>query len=125
MKKGNLSNVPAPYIYVDAESLFMRAGIFSDSPIGEYRSKLVQLIKHVNVGVVLDKNGRITKTDIEKSPFVYTMIFRYSRKDLVKFLRHEKAVILVSEQREKEFSWSNLAVSINNSAESILAGLGV
>jgi hypothetical protein len=124
MKDKNLSNIPAPYVYVDAESLFIFTGLFRRQPKPHYNNKLITIMREVNIGMFIDTKGKISKRIMDKSPFVFTTFLKGDIPKLVKTLKTEKTFVLVAPEREGFFSWANCAVSIENSVESILNGLG-
>lgn len=124
MKGKTLSNIPAPYVFVDAESLFDFSGIFKITPKMRYRKKLESLMRVVNVGMFIDKKGKISERRLEKSQFIYTLAHKCKYKEMVDIMRDHSSFILISAKRAKIFSWSRCAVDIENSVEDILAELG-
>jgi hypothetical protein len=122
MKNHNLSNIPAPYIYVDAGSLFSSGGFFTKAqPRLQHKKKIEDLMRVVNIGMFLEDFGGISERVINKSPFIYTSFIHGNIPWLVKRLRAEKTVILVEPERMFKFSPSTAVRDINFSVDSILA----
>lgn len=124
MRKGTLSCVPAPYVYVDGESLFEKS-LFRLSPRIQYATKLTKLMREVNVAVFLDKKGKVTEGDLSKSPFLYTRVVEATIQELVKILRAEGQAIFIGDKRRSQFSAYGIAYSLDASLQEILDGVRV
>lgn len=122
MKKGKLSNAPAPSVYIDGASLFLR-GKFGYSPNMRYVNKLSRLMKFVNVVIFIERRGMLTKRAVEKSPFAFTSILESSPEHLVRFLRKNKMCIFASQDRA-ESRFSGYAYLLDANVENILAEVG-
>jgi len=102
MKKGNLSNVPAPYVYIDGASLYFKSK-FGRSPKLLYIKKLIALLREANVVIYLDKKGKLSAKDLEKSPFAYTEIVVMKQDKFKRFLKRNRLNVFVSLDRAKNF----------------------
>ncbi len=125
MIKGNLSRRPAPYIYIDGESLFEKTW-FGVTPKRKYVDKLVKLMAEINVVIVLFKGGRVSKRAVEKSPFTYMDILEMSKDKFIKYLhRKQNTAILISEERVEEFAGISIWSYLDYSVDTILGALGL
>jgi hypothetical protein len=100
MKDGNLSNKPARFVFVDAESLFyfkvipvLKAGV---------NEKLRALLREFNVTLYLDKRSRRLRMD-HMIDVISTDVFFDKRKNLPEMLKSLNAIFLVSIERTMEF----------------------
>lgn len=122
MKKGNLSNVPAPYVIIDGESLY-EFSWFTVAPKREYIEKLEGVIRSANISIYLDQRSKLTKRDIEKSPFSFTDILVMDHNKFMTHLRKTKNWIFCSSERMGKFS--GRSVPIDTSPATILAEVGL
>ena len=124
MRKGTLNCNPAPYVYIDGESLFEKS-LFRLSPKVQYATKLRKIMRELNVAIFLDKKGKVREGDLSKSPFLYTRVVEATILDLVKMLRAEGQAIFISDERRSQFSAYGVAYSLDASTQEILDGVRV
>lgn len=122
MKGGNLSNVPAPYVYIDGESLFEKT-LFSRSPRSQYISKMSKIIRTMNIAVFVDYGGKVTEGDLFKSQFPFTRVVKASIPEMVATLRSEGQCIFIGDERRDKFSAYGIAYSLDASVQQILDGV--
>lgn len=102
MKGGNLSNVPAPSVYLDGASLFFKSK-FGASPKLLYIKKITRLLREANVIVYFEKRARPNSKKFKDSVFPYTEIVEMSRDKFKRFLKKNRINLFVSGDRAKYF----------------------
>ena len=122
MKNGNLSNVPAPYVIIDGESLY-EVSWFTIAPKREYIEKLENVIRRANISIYLEPRSKITKRDIEKSPFSFTDILVMDHNKFMTHLRKKKDVVFCASERMGKFS--GRCSPLDTSPATILAEVGI
>jgi hypothetical protein len=121
MKKGRISNIPAPYLYIDGRALFFESK-FGYSPNLKYTNKLAKLMRYVNISIFIEDKKIFKKINLEKSPFLYTEILKQDLKSFIKFLQKNKLHVFTSENRVSLFLGRSYLLDI--SVENILAKVG-
>lgn len=122
MMKGTLSSVPAPYVYIDGESLFEKT-LFRVSPKAKYAPKLSKIIRELNIAIFLDKDGKVREGDLAKSPFLYTRAIECSVSEIVKLLREERQAIFIGNERRAKFSAYGVAYLLDATTQEIIDGV--
>jgi len=112
MKKGNISNVSAPYIYIDGISLF-ETSFFGVKPKEEYIKKLIGVLREMNVIIFLESSGKINERDLVKAEFPYSDVIKTSIEKFRKYLQKERILVYANEERSKLFSGNCALLSAN------------
>lgn len=102
MRKGDLSNVPAPSVYLDGASLFFKSK-FGLSPKLLYVKKVTALLREANVIVFLEKGGKVSRRKMEKSAFPYTELVVMRRDKFKNFIKKNRINLFVSGDRIGEY----------------------
>lgn len=121
MIKGNLSNIPAKYLYIEGDSLF-EFKFFGKTPRKKFIPKIVRFMREVNVCIVLTKTGRLTKNDLHNSPFTFSDIQIFKKEEIFKHFHKNKYLILAEDSNLERYPY--IGLSINLSVEEILKAIG-